>query len=602
MKFRLFTVSLLAAALAVSSFAITQEELSPEAQKLLPKGKLVILQLKGGRRIDGTVVSETADRLIVMQSQGNISSSTEILRAEIEKMEVKDMADLLAKAFAKRELDPKKSFPPEYYTESIKLFDEFLQKCGKHEAAKQVRAKREEFAKELALVEDGKEKIQGVWYGPVAAAVMNFDAISEILEKAKAKYPGIDQASYPANPKAKKQYDDFENKRRELVRKLPRIVSERIPRLIASQNLDYAVTEVTAFLNFWIHTVMESEQGKPGAGGMKEVFESMDFGYIMRMQRQIVEAYVKSAGTGLVAGAAANNEMTPLPGGYFLIGDEEAKPDDDNFPMHIVKISPFLMDKREVTNKEYREFVEHVKKTGDSSMEHPLAPPLKDHTPDGWKSGELSGDDQPVVGVDWFDAYAYSKWKGKRLPTEAEWEYAARSSDGRRYPWGADNTALMFVNYQGGRSRLAAQLDLLHPKQVPQQSLADKLKRREPPKPEPTKLPDVTWPAANPLPPEAIPADFKSTLRDTSPFGLLHLPGNAAEWVFDYYDPTYYRMLPLEKPEGPEKGDEHVFRGGSFLSQNENELLAVRRGHGAKRPQINGRPFIGFRCAKSVTQ
>jgi formylglycine-generating enzyme required for sulfatase activity len=58
----------------------------------------------------------------------------------------------------------------------------------------------------------------------------------------------------------------------------------------------------------------------------------------------------------------------------------------------------------------------------------------------------------------------------------------------------------------------------------------------------------------------------------------------------------------MENPQGPEKGDEHVFRGGSFLSQNESDLLAVRREHGAKRPKINDRPFIGFRCARSITQ
>jgi len=599
--FNYFAVTVLVSTLAVSSFAITKEELSPETQKLLPTGKAVVLQLKDGNRIEGVVVSETADKLLVKQSQETISFTMEILRTQIEKMELTDMADILAREFAKRDLNSQTNFPVEYYTESIRLLDEFLQKCGKHEAAEQVRTKKDDFAKELVLVEDGKEKIQGVWYGPVAAAVRNFNVISEQLERARSKYPSIDQLKYQANPKIKKQYDDFENKRRDIARKLPKIVSERIPRLIASQKLDYAVNEVTAFLIFWINTVMQSEQGKRGAGGVKDVFASMDFDYITRMQRQIVEASVKAAGSGAIAGADTDKEMASLPGGYLLLGDETAKPGDNNFPMRIVKINPFLMDKREVTNKEYREFVEHVKNTGDSSMEHPLTPPLKDHTPDGWKFSELSGNDQPVVGVDWFDAYAYAKWKGKRLPTETEWEYAARSSDGRRYPWGSDNSALMFVNYQGGRSRLAAQQDIFHPKQAPRQSLVDKIKGREPPKPAPTKFQVMTWPADKQLPLEVLPEDFQSTLKETSPFGLLHMPGNAAEWVFDYYDSGYYRILPLENPQGPEKGGEHVFRGGSFLSQNENELLAARRGYGVKRPQIRGRPFIGFRCAGSAT-
>ncbi len=594
---RLFAFGILVATLAVPSFAVKLEELSPEAQKLLPKENLVVLQLKDGRRVEGVVVSETADKIVLKQSQGNISSEMEFLRAQVEKKESKDMADLLATDFAKRNLDPQKSFPAEYYAESIRLFDEFIQKCGKHPDAGQIRAKKEEFAKEFVIVEDGKEKIQGVWYGPVSAAIKNFDLISEQMEKGRSKYHGIDQLNYKANPKAKKQYDDLEIKRRETVRKLPKIVSERIPRLIAGQKLDYAAAEVTAFLNFWINRVMESEKGS-----LKDVFESMDFSYITRMERQIVETSVKAADGKAVASIPADNEMASLPGGYFLFGDEGARPGDDNFPMRIVKINPFLMDKREVNNKEYRAFVEHVKSTGDSSMEHPLAPPLKDHTPDGWKFRELGGDDQPVVGVDWFDAYAYAKWKGKRLPTEAEWEYAARSSDGRRFPWDADNSAQMFVNFSGGRSRLAAQIDILHPKQAPKQSLVDKMKGVEPPKPEPTRLPDVTWPADKPLPPQAAPADFQATLRKTSPFDLLHVPGNAAEWVSDYYDARYYRVLPLDNPQGPEKAEEHVFRGGSFMSQNENDLLAVKRAHGAKRPQAGGRPFIGFRCAKSVTQ
>ena len=124
--------------------------------------------------------------------------------------------------------------------------------------------------------------------------------------------------------------------------------------------------------------------------------------------------------------------MVYVPGGNFLMGSDEAEV--LSRPAHFISVRPYFIDRTEVTNEQYRRFVEA---TGYD-------------TPPSWKDGAIpAGEEQiPVTGVNWYDAAAYAAWAGKRLPTEAEWEFAARGADGRKYPWGNDWDASL-ANVEG---------------------------------------------------------------------------------------------------------------------------------------------------------
>ena len=302
--------------------------------------------------------------------------------------------------------------------------------------------------------------------------------------------------------------------------------------------------------------------------------------------------------------AADNSVMMIVPALQFTMGTADAHPDlpanslvpgrvkpteiklargwagwalEDERPQHMVRLKAFAIDRYEVTNGQYRKFLAEVKQSGDAAWAHPDQPKGKDHTPRYWKefnpllkdpayvrlaqydATTFTADDKPVVGVDWFDAYAYAKWAGKRLPTEAEWELAARGTDGRRWPWGND--------WQWGLCNIVGE-----------------------------KLGADVRAKGKEKDGYIYPAPVGSYPAGRSPFGCDDMAGNAAEWVADWYAVDTYKTDSAENPHGPHTGTERVVRGGSSQNYPSNTRCAVRA---HREPEF--KTFIlGFRCAKDL--
>lgn len=306
--------------------------------------------------------------------------------------------------------------------------------------------------------------------------------------------------------------------------------------------------------------------------------------------------------------------MSLIPAGEFIMGsaDTEANEAEQRWgltagmlksetPQHIVFVDAFYLDKYEVTNAQYQKFVYETKhpppsvptteqvllafrnELGDEAkaisttqLENTYRELKRQLEPWAWQNGTYPAGkaNHPVVLVRWYDVVAYAKWANKRLPTEAEWEKAARGTDGRVYPWGND--------WDAERCNSA--------ERVAQKAL---------PNLQASLLWFAEWkeiPPVETAPNTTVPVG--SYKRGKSPFGVYDMAGNAFEWCMDWYDEDYYTKSPKKNPTGPITGHVRVLRGGSWNYPGFKLRTTYRNKHA---PEIGGSPN-GFRCAMDVAE
>ncbi len=265
--------------------------------------------------------------------------------------------------------------------------------------------------------------------------------------------------------------------------------------------------------------------------------------------------------------ARSGEEMVLVPGGPFLMGTprEAARAPEDEKPQHTVTLDAFRIDRFEVTNADYARFLEAIRPKHPATC-HSLEEAGKDHTPGStwWNDPEWNAPEKPVVGVDWYDAYAYCAWAGKRLPTEAEWEKAARGEDGRRFPWGNDPP---------GRAR--------------QGNFADESAKRV----------DPAWRIVDGYDDGFVHTAPVGSFPDGATlYGAQDMLGNVWEWVNDIYSESEYTAAARVSPRGPMEGPQRVLRGGSWDS-TPNFLRVAARYY--KFPVYRNSSF-GIRCAREA--
>ena len=250
--------------------------------------------------------------------------------------------------------------------------------------------------------------------------------------------------------------------------------------------------------------------------------------------------------------------MVLIPAGEFQMGDAFHEGWGDELPVHTVYLDAFYMDKYEVTNAQYKKFVQA---TGHREPEGYIFVNGSWVLGKPWQDKNYNGDNQPVMCVSWDDAKAYADWAGERLPTEAEWEKAARGGlSGKRYVWGDD-----------------------WPPPKNSGNFADETAKKT--------FPD--WTIIN---------GYDDGYAYTAPvgkftpngYGLYDMAGNVWEWCADWYDSNYYAISPKSNPKGPDSGLDRVLRGGSWYLNDGNLLRVAFRFYSAPTYPLNG---LGFRCA-----
>jgi formylglycine-generating enzyme required for sulfatase activity len=249
-----------------------------------------------------------------------------------------------------------------------------------------------------------------------------------------------------------------------------------------------------------------------------------------------------------------------VPAGKFLMGTDKnfAFPEDDEMPQRRVEMNGFWIDQFEVSNQRYARCVEQ------GACTPPTAFGGKDRE-DYYQNRDYQ--EFPVIHVSWEQANQYCRWVGRRLPTEAEWEKAARGTTGQVYPWGWVGSS---IGSQGVRANYC---DANCSYEYRDEQVDDGF--------------DETAPS-------------ESFQAGASPYGALHMAGNVWEWVADWYEADYYQNAPGENPTGPRTGTLKVIRGGSWMDQAWlGTIFGLRAANRAAHEPQSGEFYLGFRCAIS---
>jgi iron(II)-dependent oxidoreductase len=248
----------------------------------------------------------------------------------------------------------------------------------------------------------------------------------------------------------------------------------------------------------------------------------------------------------MASGAASKDvtEMVRIPAGAFLMGSNDGPADER--PQHRVELAEFYIDRTKVTNVQFAQFLNAIGAQGPQGERYFDVDDndARVHRRDGRWQADNGFENNPVVEASWYGAVAYCKWQGKRLPTEAEWEKAARGTDGRKYPWGNDPPDRSRAHFGGG------------------------------------------WNDLRPV------GNFP---KGASPYGMLDPAGNGWEWVSSAYLP-----YPYDAKDGREDLTREVVRGtrGGGHDSRPEELTTTQRGRHVSRNPRGGHHNIGFRCAR----
>ena len=235
-----------------------------------------------------------------------------------------------------------------------------------------------------------------------------------------------------------------------------------------------------------------------------------------------------------------DTKMIYFPEGEFVMGSPIGQGKKNEHPQHKVYLNAFYLDKYEVTFFDFESY---------------LASNLKKYpTITGWVDRKARPDmlNKPIFGLQWKRCRNYCSWKGKRMPTEAEWERAAKGKESRIYPWGNKEPNKTLANY--GNCCFIKKGKILN--------------------------------------------KIGFFINGNTPEGIADLGGNVAEWVSDWYDKNYYEQSPYKNPKGPKKGKYHVIRGGAWNSLPVYLRSSSRYGDSDSKDYYG----IGCRCAKDADQ